>query len=67
MFFHPSDVTFFKGLEIWTRNGLRGQILESVGLHGLMKALLSGKIKANDTACVSLYKRVYPTFPYGDD
>ena len=42
---------------------MRGHIRESVGTHGLFKALFSGLIKQNDQVMLILYKRVFPKVP----
>lgn len=47
--------------------GLRGYIKESVGTHGLFKALFSGPITQNDQVLLVLYKRVYPKIPEIED
>mmetsp|Transcript_27312 Transcript_27312/g.24094 ORF Transcript_27312/g.24094 Transcript_27312/m.24094 type:complete len:202 (-) Transcript_27312:65-670(-) len=64
MFFNPEDVKYFQQLEVLTRNGLRGRILESLGTHGLMKCMFNQKIKMDDTVCIYLYKRVFPKWPF---
>ena len=63
MFFTPQDVRWFKPAELVTLQGLRGHIKESVGTHGLFKALFSAPIKQNDQVLLILYKRVFPKVP----
>jgi hypothetical protein len=38
-------------------------VKESVGTHGLFKAIFSGGIKQNDKVMLVLYKRVFPKIP----
>ena len=47
---------------ITTKHGLQGNIIQSVGDHGVMKCLFNAPIKQHDTVCLPLYKRVYPKF-----
>ena len=63
LFHDPQDVAWFKPAELVTKRGLRGHIKESVGTHGLLKALFSGPITQNDTVMLILYKRVFPKLP----
>ena len=63
LFHDPHDVRWFKPAEMVTKHGLRGNITEPVGTHGLLKALFSAPIKQNDTVMLILYKRVYPKLP----
>ena len=63
MFHNAEDVRWFAPLEVWTKYGRRGRILEAVGTHGHMKCIFDGVIQQRDSVCVSLYKRVYPPWP----
>ncbi|KAI3966442.1 hypothetical protein MKW92_032560 [Papaver armeniacum] len=63
MFHDPRDVSHFKPVEIWTKNGVRGNIKESVGTHGTMKCTFNHSVQQPDTVCMSLFKRVYPKWP----
>jgi len=63
MFYDPSDVRWFKPVEIWTKYGRRGHIKEAVGTHGLLKAVFEGVVQQRDSVCLSLYKRAYPKWP----
>lgn len=63
MLYDPLDVRWFKPAELQTKSGLRGHIKETVGTHGLFKALFSGIVAQNDTILLVLYKRIFPKLP----
>jgi pre-rRNA-processing protein TSR1 len=67
MFYDPQDVRYFKPAELITKHGLRGHIKESIGTHGLFKAIFNAPIKQNDTVMLVLYKRVFPKSYMGVD
>lgn len=68
MFYNPDDVMWFMPAGLTTKHGLQGNIIQSVGDHGVMKCLFNAPIKQHDTVCLALYKRIYPKLaPTGDE
>eukprot|EP01117_Protostelium_nocturnum_P006169 TRINITY_DN2222_c0_g2_i1.p1 TRINITY_DN2222_c0_g2~~TRINITY_DN2222_c0_g2_i1.p1 ORF type:complete len:903 (-),score=390.56 TRINITY_DN2222_c0_g2_i1:46-2754(-) len=60
MFYDVKDIQWFKPVELWTKYGRTGHIKETLGTHGHMKCMFDEQIRANDTICLTLYKRTYP-------
>eukprot|EP01101_Sappina_pedata_P007728 TRINITY_DN4140_c0_g1_i1.p1 TRINITY_DN4140_c0_g1~~TRINITY_DN4140_c0_g1_i1.p1 ORF type:complete len:825 (+),score=477.89 TRINITY_DN4140_c0_g1_i1:86-2560(+) len=60
MFYFPDDIRWFKPVELSTKNGRRGNIIEPLGTHGLMKCRFDGMLKNDDTVLLPLYKRIFP-------
>jgi pre-rRNA-processing protein TSR1 len=64
MFFNTEDINYYKPCELYTKNGLIGNIKESLGTHGSMKVKFNGFMKLGDVVCMNLYKRVFPKYFY---
>ncbi|XP_066918428.1 pre-rRNA-processing protein TSR1 homolog [Clytia hemisphaerica] len=64
MFFSREDILWFKPVEVWTKYGRRGNIKEALGTHGHMKCVFDGQLKAQDTVCMNLFKRLFPKWTY---
>jgi pre-rRNA-processing protein TSR1 len=62
MFYSPDDINWFKPVELWTKNGLVGNIEEAIGTKGHMKCSMNQSVNQCDTICMSLYKRQFPPF-----
>ena len=62
MFHNPEDIKYWQSVDLWTKYGRSGRILEPLGTHGHMKCSFDRQITHQDTVCMSLYKRVFPRF-----
>ena len=56
------DILWFKPVELRTRFGHTGNILESIGTHGHMRCIFESQLKQNDVIMMNLYKREYPVW-----
>lgn len=64
MFFNKEDIEWFKPVELYTDGGNHGHIKDSVGTHGIMKAVFNIPLKKQDQVKMNLYKRVFPRWTY---
>ena len=60
MFHYPEDIRWFRRIEVYTKYGRTGHIIEPLGTHGYMKVQFDGILDARDTVCLPLYTRIYP-------
>ncbi|KAI3657534.1 hypothetical protein MP638_003729 [Amoeboaphelidium occidentale] len=63
MFHNPEDVQYFSPVELKTKLGRRGNIMESIGTHGAMKCRFDKALKSEDIILLPLYRRVFPKWP----
>ncbi|CAD5211964.1 unnamed protein product [Bursaphelenchus okinawaensis] len=64
MFFNKEDIDWFKPVELYTDNGHRGHIKDSIGTHGLMKCVFNTPLGKQDAVKMNLFKRVFPRWTF---
>merc|ERR1712226_578161 len=64
MFHNREDITWFKPVQLRTKWGRKGHIIEPLGTHGNMKCKFDAHLKSQDTIMMNLYKRVFPKLTY---
>uniref|UniRef100_A0A1I7SWN2 Pre-rRNA-processing protein TSR1 homolog n=1 Tax=Bursaphelenchus xylophilus TaxID=6326 RepID=A0A1I7SWN2_BURXY len=64
MFFNKEDIDWFKPVELYTDNGHRGHIKDSIGTHGLMKCVFNLPLGKQDAVKMNLFKRVFPRWTF---
>lgn len=62
MFFNPTDIKYFKPVELQSKQGLRGHIKQALGTHGLMKCTFNDYIKHHDVVIMPLFRRIFPVW-----
>ena len=64
MFYNKEDINWFKPVQLRTKFGRKGHIMDSLGTHGHMKVTFDTPINSMDTILMNLYKRVFPKWTY---
>lgn len=64
MFFNREDILWFRPIELRTKYGRKGHILEPLGTHGHMKCTFNRQLTSQDTVLMPIYKRVFPKWCY---